>query len=191
MLTVATTVDLVATALVSAVRVEIVKLSDGNGDGLWDLFLHRFHLSDHAHCSPLNMLEHVLQLGLLVSAIDHNDGRLCPRDFAHLSLVVLQDLLNDLGHRLTVGHLLHDDLSNILNYLLDDGLLFLHELLLVLDNLAEHLLLTQSQSLDHLLVGFEDLLLAKHFLNLPLGDFARAVLVLLVDVAVLVAMGDL
>jgi len=188
-LTIAAAVTLVAAALVSLL-VDVIKLSDRNGDGLWDFFLDRLHLGDHSHCSPLNMLEHVLQLGLLVSAVDHDDGGFSPGYFAHLSLVVIQSLLNDLGHGLSVGHLFHDDLSHVLLFMLNDGLLFTDELLLVLDHLAEHLLLPQSQSLDYLLFGFEHLLPADHFLYLPFSDCSRAVLVLLIYVAVLVTMLD-
>ena len=134
------------------------------------------------------MLEHVLKLRLLPGAIDHNDGRLSPRHFTHLSLVVLQNLLNDLGDGLPVGLLFHDDLSDVLHSLLDDGLLFRHLLEHVLDHLSEHRLLGHFQPLDHLLVGSKDLLLAQDLLDLPLGDFPCAVLVLLIHVAVLVAM---
>jgi len=132
------------------------------------------------------MLEHVLKLRLTPGAVDHNDGRFSPRHFAHLSLVVLQNLLNDLGDGFLVLLLFHDDLSDVLHLLLDDGLLLHHRLEHVLDHLSEHRLLRQLQPLDHLLVGSQDLLLALHLLDLPLGDLPRAVLVLLVHVAVLV-----
>jgi len=134
------------------------------------------------------MLKHVFKLGLGPGAVDHHDGRLSPRNFAHLSLVVLQNALDDLGHGLSVGYLFHDDLSDVLDFLFDDGFLFQHLLHHVLDHLAENLLLLQLQSLDQSFFGSEYHLGALDFLDLPFGDLARAELVLIVDVAVLVAM---
>jgi len=186
-LTIAAAVTLVAAALVSLL-VDVIKLTDGNWDGLWDFLLNRLHLDNHAHCSPLNMLKHVFKLGLGPGAVDHHDGRLSPRNFAHLSLVVLQNALDDLGHGLSVGYLFHDDLGDVLDFLFDDGFLFQHLLHHVLDHLAENLLLLQLQSLDQSFFGSEYHLGALDFLDLPFGDLARAELVLIVDVAVLVAM---
>ena len=134
------------------------------------------------------MLEHVLKLGLRPGAVDHDYGRFSPGNFAHLSLVVVQNFLDDLGHGLSVGPLFHDDLGDVLDLLFDDGLVLQHLLEDVLDHLSCDVLLGQHESLDQLLLGLEDRLLSHDFLDLPFGDLPRAVLVLLVHVTVLVAM---
>lgn len=85
-------------------------------------------------------------------------------------------------------HLLHLNLDLLLGLLAHNCFVLTDFFHLVLNHLLLFDLLLEHESLNHALLGPQDLLLSLDSLHFPLGLHTHAVLVFLVDVAVLVAM---
>lgn len=108
----------------------VVDISEGHGDGLWNLLLDLLHLFDHTYSSPLHLLDGVPERSnvdrlvevlndsfervnrgnsffrdISLSGLDR-DGRLLPNEGYHSDLVNHLQLVSDdrLGLFLRLGH---------------------------------------------------------------------------------------
>jgi len=163
-------------------------LSDGDRDGLGDFLLDGLHLLDHPNGASLNGLQHVLEYGFHFLLFDLHDLLNILNSDLHLDLLDHFRLFDKLGPWLLHLLPLHDDLSRLLKFFPENGLLSLNRLGFVLNSALILLLLLEHNSLDRFRHGSDHLLLSGDRLHLPLGALSRSVLVLVVDVAVLMAM---
>ena len=184
----ATTVSAEAATVAPVSLHELIELADGDGDGLGDFLLDVLHLLDHADGASLDGLEGVLEYGLHFLNLVVNDLLDGFGLGSHLDLLDHLSLFDEAGLGLLHNLLLHYDLSHLLKFFTEDGLLAFNGLGLVLDSSLGFFLLLEDNTLDGLGHGADDLLLASDRFHLPLGALSGSVPVLLVDVAVLVAM---